>query len=111
MSRPTHCLSCGQPLTQQKRGRPRLYCSSACRAKAYRQRCQRRSPVAATDAHKVRVLYSPTGLFTHGEFTWTDFKASLGVWPEGLQVQYRGSTYAVQGDHLVEVAESERADY
>ncbi len=32
------CLVCGGPLYHQQRGRPRTYCSAACRQREYRER-------------------------------------------------------------------------
>lgn len=32
------CLVCGKPLVQPETGRPRRFCSSACRQKDYRER-------------------------------------------------------------------------
>ena len=104
---PTHCLICGRPLEQKPRGRRRRYCSSACRSKAYRLRRKRRAASQATAAHRVRVIHCLEGLFSGRIFTWSDFRTSLGVWPDGMRVVYEGVTYAVHGDRLVEVAESE----
>lgn len=36
--RPEECLHCGMTLTQTEFGRPRNYCSNACRQAAYRLR-------------------------------------------------------------------------
>lgn len=36
--KPTICATCRQPLTQPKRGRARVYCSTACRKSAFRSR-------------------------------------------------------------------------
>ncbi|WP_242882132.1 MerR family transcriptional regulator [Actinomadura litoris] len=33
-----HCLACARPMTRAPRGRPRKYCSRACRQRAYRAR-------------------------------------------------------------------------
>lgn len=32
------CRRCGDPASQQRRGRPRKWCSNACRQAAYRER-------------------------------------------------------------------------
>ncbi|OCC07526.1 hypothetical protein A3Q37_06690 [Streptomyces sp. PTY087I2] len=38
------CASCGNTLTQQSTGRPRVYCGEACKKRAYRsKRVQRES--------------------------------------------------------------------
>ncbi len=109
--RPTHCLVCGRPLAQKPRGRPRTYCSNACRQQAFRLRQKQREQSAAPTAGKVRVVHDPEGLFGGRAFTWSDFQASLGVWPAGMRVIHRGVTYEVQGARLVEVAESERGGH
>jgi len=36
--KPTTCHQCGVKIAQRPNGRPRLYCSSACRQAAYRRR-------------------------------------------------------------------------
>jgi predicted nucleic acid-binding Zn ribbon protein len=107
MTRPTHCLICGRPLEQHKVGRPRSYCSDACRVKAYRQRKRQQAATAAppTAHHKVQVTYCPQGLFSRSTFSWTDFKASLGVWPDGMRIRYRGIAYEVQGAQLQRLKE------
>ena len=33
--RPPHCLRCGEPLVQAKRGRPRKFCSGVCCSAAW----------------------------------------------------------------------------
>jgi predicted nucleic acid-binding Zn ribbon protein len=108
MTRPTHCLTCGCPLEQQQIGRPRYYCSDKCRVKAYRQRKRQAAATAAPQVqrNRVQVTYCPQHLFTHSSFTWTDFKASLGVWPDGMRVRYRGIAYEVQGAQLQRLKES-----
>ena len=37
-SRQAQCAQCGMPLRGQKRGRPRKYCSTGCRQRAYEER-------------------------------------------------------------------------
>ncbi len=37
-SKPDQCPQCGAPLRSQKRGRPRKYCSTGCRQRAYEER-------------------------------------------------------------------------
>ncbi len=106
---PTHCVVCGCPLEQKTRGRPRRYCSSACRTKAYRLRKKRQADHQPLRNHQVHVVHCPEGLFSGRTFTWSDFRTSLGVWPDGMRVVHRGTTYAVHGERLVEVVENERA--
>ncbi|HGM5507482.1 TPA: hypothetical protein ACKPYM_001486 [Stenotrophomonas maltophilia] len=42
----TACALCGKPITSSPTGRPRTYCSSACRQKAYRNRLLLRNPLS-----------------------------------------------------------------
>lgn len=104
LSRPTHCSVCGRPLEQKRRGRIRQYCSTACRSKAYRLRKKRQQATAtqhaAADHGLVEVVYCPEGLFLNGTFSWSDFRASLGAWPNGMQVKYQEQYYEVQATQL-----------
>lgn len=42
----TACALCGKPITNSPTGRPRTYCSDACRQKAYRNRLLLRNPLS-----------------------------------------------------------------
>lgn len=42
----TACALCGKPITNSPTGRPRTYCSAACRQKAYRNRLLLRNPLS-----------------------------------------------------------------
>ncbi|WP_189720635.1 hypothetical protein [Stenotrophomonas maltophilia] len=42
----TACALCGKPITSSPTGRPRTYCSDACRQKAYRNRLLLRNPLS-----------------------------------------------------------------
>ncbi len=42
----TACAMCGKPITTSPTGRPRTYCSAACRQKAYRNRLLLRNPLS-----------------------------------------------------------------
>lgn len=101
MPRPAHCLICGRSISQKRRGRPRYYCSEACKAKAYRIR---KKQASAQQGHRevamVEVLYCPEGLYSRGEFYWQDFQESLAVWPDGMQVSYRGQRYEIRDGEL-----------
>jgi hypothetical protein len=48
----------------------------------------------------VEVLYCPEGLYSRGEFYWQDFQESLAVWPDGMQVSYRGQRYEIRDGEL-----------
>lgn len=37
----THCLMCEAPMVQRRRGRPRRFCSGACRVRYHRERWAR----------------------------------------------------------------------
>lgn len=106
---PTYCLVCGRPLEQKARGRTRRYCSPACRAKAYRLRKKRQADPQPRKDQRVRVVHCPEDLFGGRTFSWSDFRASLGVWPDGMRVVYQGTRYEVHGERLVEAAESGNA--
>lgn len=42
----TECALCGKPIANSPTGRPRTYCSAACRQKAYRNRLLLRNPLS-----------------------------------------------------------------
>jgi endogenous inhibitor of DNA gyrase (YacG/DUF329 family) len=59
------CQSCGQPLTVQTHGRPRLFCSDACRQRACRRRRDNPQPHTVENGPserpaRVRVCSGPT---------------------------------------------------
>lgn len=49
----THCAHCGAQITQRDRGRPRRYCTPACRTGAYRVTKAARTPPSAL-SHIIR---------------------------------------------------------
>ena len=98
------CLVCGQPLPPYRGGRRRHYCSGACRVRAHRQRARRSQPPTPNPTHVV-VISCPGNLYTRGaSFCWQDFRTSLDVWPEQMQVQYQGQHYRVHHGQLEPLA-------
>lgn len=63
---PVACVHCGAPLRQPASGRPRRYCSPACKQAAYRHRAQRALPRPVT-----KLARKADGAFFCGRETYT----------------------------------------
>src|SRR5947208_4297075 len=58
--RPSTCRTCGKPITQANKGRPRLYCSDECRHVPVEEKRRKRCAVEGCDASPMaRGMCSP----------------------------------------------------
>lgn len=98
MNRPTHdqlelpknrptitCDECGRRFALKDRGNPRLYCSDACRMRAYRRRIKKRNErqIAANEIAQRRAIEN-----THAE-RWINYLAQQNISRSRAEKIYR----------------------